>query len=51
MRGFKWLRKGREGPESIKLVAVTKNVTVDRIEEAIMQGVMNIGENRSRNCL
>lgn len=43
-------RAGRD-PKSIKLVAVTKNVTVDRIEEAIMQGVMNIGENRVQELL
>ena len=43
-------RAGRD-PESIKLVAVTKNVTVDRITEAIKQGVTDIGENRVRNCL
>lgn len=43
-------RAGRD-PESIKLVAVTKNVTVDRITEAIKQGVTDIGENRVQELL
>ena len=38
-------RSGREGSE-ITLVAVTKNVTADRILEAVKYGVTQIGENR-----
>jgi pyridoxal phosphate enzyme (YggS family) len=38
-------RSGRKGSE-ITLVAVTKNVTPDRILEAVKHGVTQIGENR-----
>src|SRR3972149_7055589 len=36
---------GRD-PTEVKLIAVTKNVSVARIKEAIDQGVTDIGENR-----
>jgi PLP dependent protein len=44
------LRVGR-APESIQLIAVTKTVSPDRIEEAIASGVRHIGENRVQEAL
>lgn len=44
------LRVGRD-PSDIKLVAVTKNVSVPQIEEAITAGVTDIGENRAQEAL
>jgi len=38
-------RSGRRA-EDVKLVAVTKNTAVDKIEEALALGVTDIGENR-----
>lgn len=38
-------RSGREG-ENIELIAVTKTVDIDRINEAIACGISNIGENK-----
>ncbi len=38
-------RSGREG-EKVELIAVTKTVDVDRINEAINTGILNIGENK-----
>jgi len=43
-------RVGR-APESIQLVAVTKTVHPDRIQEAARCGVKNIGENRVQEAL
>ena len=39
-------RKAGRGPEDITLVAVTKTVEADVINEAIRLGIKNIGENR-----
>jgi pyridoxal phosphate enzyme (YggS family) len=39
------LRSGR-GPESVRLIGVTKRVTIERIREAIDCGLTDIGENR-----
>ncbi|NLW39752.1 MAG: YggS family pyridoxal phosphate-dependent enzyme [Tissierellia bacterium] len=39
------IRAGREG-EKVHLIAVTKTVDVDRINEAIRLGITDIGENR-----
>ncbi len=44
------LRVGRNFSD-IKLVAVTKNVSVSQIEEAITAGVTDIGENRAQEAL
>ena len=38
--------KANRNPEEIKLVAVTKTVSIDRIKEAISAGVKIIGENK-----
>lgn len=38
-------RSGREG-EKVELIAVTKTVDVDKINEAIDTGILNIGENK-----
>jgi pyridoxal phosphate enzyme (YggS family) len=43
-------RSGRS-PESIQLVAVTKTVSPDRIQEAVQCGVRHIGENRVQEGL
>lgn len=43
-------RVGRD-PEEIELVAVTKNVSVSFIEEAVQSGVENIGENRAQEAV
>lgn len=39
------IRAGREG-DKVQLIAVTKTVDIDRINEAIKAGVCHIGENR-----
>lgn len=39
------VRAGRED-EKVELIAVTKTLDIDRINEAIDAGIMNIGENR-----
>ena len=39
------LAAGRK-PSDVKLIAVTKTVTVDRISEAVACGVHELGENR-----
>lgn len=38
-------RSGREG-EEVQLIAVTKTVDIDKIQEAISSGITDIGENR-----
>ncbi len=44
------LRSGRD-PSQVKLVAVTKNVPVDRIQEAVDSGECVFGENRVQELL
>ena len=44
------LRSGR-GPETIRLVAATKSVSVERISEAVTAGVTILGENRLQEAL
>ena len=44
------VRSGRD-PQSIRLVAVTKTVSVERIREAIECGISEIGENRLQEAL
>jgi pyridoxal phosphate enzyme (YggS family) len=44
------LRSGR-GPDSVRLVAATKSVSVDRISEALTAGVTILGENRLQEAL
>ena len=43
-------RAGRD-PKSVRLIAVTKSVSPDRIREAVDCGVTNIGENRLQEAL
>jgi pyridoxal phosphate enzyme (YggS family) len=43
-------RSGR-APETIRLIAVTKTVTIDRIRQAIEAGIRHIGENRLQEAL
>ncbi|HZK18649.1 MAG TPA: YggS family pyridoxal phosphate-dependent enzyme [Clostridia bacterium] len=44
------LRSGRD-PSEVKLVAVTKNVAVDKIQEAVDSGEYAFGENRVQELL
>jgi pyridoxal phosphate enzyme (YggS family) len=44
-------RRAGRSPESIQLVAVTKTVAPERIQEAIRCGVKHIGENRVQEAL
>jgi len=44
-------RQAGRTPESIQLVAVTKTVPPDRIQEAVRCGVRHIGENRVQEAL
>ncbi len=44
------LRSGRK-PEDVKLIAVTKTISTERIEEAIKAGVSIIGENRIQEAM
>ena len=44
------VRSGRS-PQSVRLVAVTKTVTSDRIREAAACGVVDIGENKVQEAL
>jgi PLP dependent protein len=39
-------RRAGRSPEQVRLVAVTKTVSADQVEEAIRAGVTDIGENR-----
>lgn len=39
------LRSGRK-PEAVRLIGVSKRVTVERVREAVEAGLTNIGENR-----
>jgi hypothetical protein len=43
-------RRGRD-PAAIKLIAVTKTVTVENIRKAVQCGIRNIGENRLQEAL
>lgn len=43
-------RSGRN-PSDVKIIAVTKYVTVDRAEEALLAGVTDLGENRDDGLL
>src|SRR6266403_4107136 len=43
-------RSGRS-PETIKLIAVTKTVPVEKIREAVEAGIRNIGETRLQEAL
>jgi pyridoxal phosphate enzyme (YggS family) len=44
-------RRAGRSPDSIQLVAVTKTVPPDRIQEAVRCGVKHIGENRVQEAL
>ena len=44
-------RRASRAPESIQLVAVTKTVSAERIQEAARCGVKHIGENRVQEAL
>jgi len=44
-------RRAGRAPESIQLVAVTKTVSAERIQEAARCGVKHIGENRVQEAL
>lgn len=46
MRVERAAKKTGRKPEEIKIMAVTKNVTPDKIAEAIDAGIMDLGENR-----
>jgi pyridoxal phosphate enzyme (YggS family) len=43
--------KSKRDPEEIRLIAVTKTVTPDRIREAIDSGISHIGENRLQEAI
>ncbi len=43
--------RSKRDPESIRLVAVTKTVSVDSIREAFHSGIRHIGENRFQDAL
>lgn len=44
------LRVGR-APEAIRLIAVSKNVSVDHLREAVDAGIRHVGENRLQEAL
>lgn len=44
-------KKTGRNPNEIKLIAVTKTVDVERIKEALAEGVLYIGENRVQEAL
>lgn len=44
-------KKSNRTPEDIKIIAVTKYVSVEQIEEVFASGFNNIGENRVQNAL
>src|SRR5262245_51279639 len=44
------VKSGRE-PSSVRLVAVTKTVSVEKIREAVSTGISHIGENRAQEAL
>ncbi|PLT30240.1 YggS family pyridoxal phosphate-dependent enzyme [Peribacillus deserti] len=44
-------RKSGRNPEEVKLVAVTKYVSVERAQEALEAGVVHLGENRDEGLL
>ena len=44
------LRVGRD-PEAIRLIAVSKNVPVERLREAVDAGIRDVGENRLQEAL
>src|SRR5262245_5550163 len=43
--------KSGRGPSSVRLIAVTKKVPVEKIREAVAAGISNIGENRLQEAL
>lgn len=43
--------KAGRNPADIKIIAVSKNVTADRIREALVEGVTDLGENRAQELL
>ncbi|MDQ1146786.1 pyridoxal phosphate enzyme (YggS family) [Bacillus sp. SORGH_AS 510] len=43
--------KGNRNPTEVKLIAVTKYVTVERAQEALEAGVTHLGENRDEGLL
>src|SRR5262245_41217142 len=43
--------KSGRGPSSVRLIAVTKKVSVEKIREAIAAGISDIGENRLQEAL
>jgi len=51
MRVGKAAQKAGRKPEDIKIIAVTKNISPDRIIEAINAGVFDLGENRVQELL
>jgi len=48
---FKACEKVKRNPQEIKIVAVTKNVAVEKINEAIACGIEIIGENKVQEAL
>ena len=43
--------KSNRKPEEIKIIAVTKYVSLERAQEAVDAGIMNLGENREESLL
>lgn len=44
-------RKVNRKPEEVKLIAVTKYVSIERATEAVEAGILNLGENRDEGLL
>ncbi|WP_026906038.1 YggS family pyridoxal phosphate-dependent enzyme [Paucisalibacillus globulus] len=44
-------RKSNRNPDDITIIAVTKYVTIDRTEEAVNAGILNLGENRQEGFI
>ncbi len=45
------LKKSNRENEKVEIIGVSKNVDVDRVNEAISLGIENIGENRVQELL
>jgi hypothetical protein len=43
--------RAKRDPQSVKLIAVTKTVSVDRIREAVQCGVKDLGENKLQEAI
>lgn len=48
---YKQIEKLGRNPQDIKLIAVTKTVPIDLIEQAIQAGITDLGENRVQEAL